>query len=369
MDEDRATSNDGVPRGMGTFLISGVVVRFHFTFLLLLVFLLIAGLGTNESPAFYGVYVVSLFASVLLHDLGHALAGRSVGIRTREIVVFPTGGIAKLDRTPTAGQELWIALAGPMMNLAIAGLLFAILAKRHALVGIEALADPTDANLVERIAAGNLILALVNLLPSFPMDGGRVMRSALAIAYPNSDATRLSSWAGRLIAVLIGIYGLATFQLVLVTVAVFVYLGAAQDGAAALGRRLTRGIPVRAAMVTDYKTLSHGNTVRDAANLLVATAQHDFPVVHGEQVIGLLGRSAVLRAMALDGPETYVAGVMERNFPTLSPDMDLEEVLPMMASAGACALVMQGERLLGLLTSENLSQFVLLRRFGMEPTA
>ena len=131
-----------------------------------------------------------------------------------------------------------------------------------------------------------------------------------------------------------------------------------------MGRTLTSGIPVKAAMLTEYHTLTHGNTIRDAVNLLLATSQQDFPIVHSEQVIGLLGRNALLRAMANDGPDVYVAGYMNREYLKLTPEMNLAEVLPMMAQSGTCALVMDGEQLLGLLTTENLSQFLLLRRFG-----
>jgi predicted transcriptional regulator len=120
-------------------------------------------------------------------------------------------------------------------------------------------------------------------------------------------------------------------------------------------------------MVTEYHTLPHGSTIRDAANLMLSTSQQDFPVMLGEQVIGLLGRTALLRGMATEGPEAYIAGFMEREFNNLPPDQDLAEVLPMMAHAGACALVMQDGRLLGLLTSENLSQFLLLRSVGLQP--
>jgi CBS domain-containing protein len=121
-------------------------------------------------------------------------------------------------------------------------------------------------------------------------------------------------------------------------------------------------------VVTEFRTLGPGNTIRDAANMLLATSQQDFPVAHGGQIVGLLGRTALLRAMATDGPDAYVAGVMDRNYSTLEPDTDLADVLPLMAQAGSCALVMEGEKLLGLLTSENLSEFLLLRRFGMEPS-
>jgi CBS domain-containing protein len=282
-------------------------------------------------------------------------------------VMFPIGGVARLDRPLKPREEFWIALAGPLVNVVIAAGLFGALVWHGALVPIEGLAEPTDANLLERIATGNLILAAFNLLPAFPMDGGRILRSALALRRPQEDATRLAARAGQFLAIGLGFYGLLAANFMLVFVAFFVYLGAAQEGAAAVGRMLTHGTPVRAAMVTEFHTLLHGDTVRDAANLLLATSQQDFPVVHGEQVVGLLGRVALLRAMATSGPDSYVAGAMNRDFTRVSPDQDLAETIPLLSRAGSCVLVMEGDRLAGLLTSENLSEFLLLRRFGMPP--
>jgi CBS domain-containing protein len=172
---------------------------------------------------------------------------------------------------------------------------------------------------------------------------------------------------GRMLAISMGLYGLVGQEFMLVFFAFFVYLGAAQESAAAMGRTLTNGIPVRAAMMTEFHTLAHGHTIRDAANLLLSTSQQDFPVIHGDQVVGLLGRNLLMKSLAAEGPDAYVAGVMDRDFIALQPASDLSEVLPLMAQAGRCALVMDDGRLLGLLTTDNLSEFLLLRRFGMEP--
>ena len=254
------------------------------------------------------------------------------------------------------------------MNLIIGAGLFGWLYFKHAhLSGLvpdltRSVSNADD--LVAQIAGANLILAGFNFIPAFPMDGGRMLRAFLSKFKPEDEATRLAAWTGRMLAISMGLYGLLKPDFLLVFVAFFVYLGAAQESAAAMGRTLTSGVPVRAAMLTEYHTLTHGNTIRDAANLLLATSQQDFPIVHSEQVIGLLGRNALLRAMATDGPDAYVAGYMDREYTTLGPDMNLAEVLPLMANAGTCALVMEGERLMGLLTTENLSQFLLLRRFG-----
>jgi len=199
------------------------------------------------------------------------------------------------------------------------------------------------------------------------MDGGRLLRALLSYVRPPDEATRIAAWMGRMLAMGMGLYGLLDKQFLLVFFALFIYLGAAQESVAALGRTLTHGIPARAAMITEFHTLEHGNTIRDAANLLLSTSQQDFPVMHNGQVVGMLGRNLLLRAIANEGPEAYVAGVMDRDFLSLGPEDDLADILPVMARAGRCALVMDKEILQGLLTTDNLSEFLLLRRFGMEP--
>ncbi len=352
-----------IPGSIGTVKVFGVPVRLHFTFVLLLIFLLFIGVGQKQSGASTAIYVIALFASVLLHEIGHTLVARHYGIRTIEIVMFPIGGVSRPERSPKPGEELWIALAGPTVNLLIAVALLAWVGAQKGWVAVEQLSVPTDANLAQRIALGNLLLWLFNLLPAYPMDGGRILRSLLALRRPEEEATRVAAGAGQALAILMGLAGLLWGNFLLMFVALFIYLGAAQEGSAARGRILTTGFPVRSAMITDFRTLQHGDTIRDAGNLLLATSQHDFPVMLGEAVQGLLSRSALVRAMLTEGPEGYVAGAMERNFTRLSPDAPLTEVLPQVSAPGACALVMDSDdRLLGMVTSENVSEFLLLRQ-------
>jgi stage IV sporulation protein FB len=181
------------------------------------------------------------------------------------------------------------------------------------------------------------------------------------------QATRIAAGAGQTLAIALGLAGLLWGNFLLVFVALFVYLGAFQEGAAAKGRIAAAGFPVRAAMITDYRTLVHGDTIRDAGNLLLATSQHDFPVMLGGSVIGLLNRSALVRAMLTEGPDAYVSSAMNRNFTRVSPDIPLSDAMPLVSAPGACALVMDEDgRLEGMLTSENLSEFVLLRQAGLE---
>jgi Zn-dependent protease/CBS domain-containing protein len=351
---------------IGTISVFGVPVRLHFTFVLLLVFLLFIGIGGRQSGVSTAVYIVALFASVLLHEVGHTLVARRYGIRTIEIVMFPIGGVSRPERRPAAREELWIALAGPVVNLLIALALLGWMYAKVGWIAIEQLREPTDANLAERIAIGNLLLFLFNLLPAYPMDGGRIMRALLARWRPEDEATRIAAGAGQMLAIVLGLAGLLAGNFMLIFVALFIYLGAAQEGASARGRIFTSGFPVRAAMVTDFRTLQHGQTIREAGELLLATSQHDFPVMHGDRVIGLLTRAALVRAMMSDGGEAYVSSAMERNFSQVSPETPLAEALPKVAGPGACALVIDGEgRLLGMLTSENLSEFILLRQAAL----
>ena len=355
-----------IPGSVGTVRIFGVPIRLHFTFILLLVFLLFIGIGEKQSGASTAVYILALFASVLLHELGHALVARRYGIATTEIVMFPIGGVSRPERPMKPREELWVSLAGPTVNFLIAGGLLAWMAAQQGFVAFEQLRQPTDANLAERIALGNLVLGVFNLLPAYPMDGGRVLRSLLALRTSEAEATRLAAGAGQGLAIVLGLAGLLLGNFMLIFVALFVYLGAAQEGAAVRGRILTTGYPVSAAMITDFRTLQHGDTIRDAGNLLLATSQHDFPVMHGQAVVGLLSRSRLVRAMLSEGPDAYVAGAMDREFTRLSPDTPLTDALAKVSAPGSCALVMDADdHLLGILTSEHVSQFLLLRQVNM----
>jgi Zn-dependent protease/CBS domain-containing protein len=346
-----------------------VPVRLHFTFILLVLFVGVSVLGSNQSNAGYAIFLLGGLVSVLLHELGHAAVAARFGIRTLEIVMFPIGGLSRMERTLKPAAEIWVSLAGPLVNVLLAAGIFGYMISVHeaAPVSLADLMQPNGKSVLALLLYGNLLLAGFNLLPAFPMDGGRILRALLTYIRPEDEATRIAAWMGRMLAISMGLYGLLGAHFMLVFFSLFIYLGAAQEGVAALGRTLTQGVPARAAMMTEFHTLGHGSTIRDAANLLLSTAQQDFPVVHGEQVIGLLGRNLLLKALASEGPDAYVAGVMDRDFLALKPDAELSEILPVMARAGRCALVMDGERLLGLLTTDNLSEFLLLRRSGLEP--
>jgi Zn-dependent protease/CBS domain-containing protein len=373
VDRSRSSKKPGGTSGTVRFFpLFGTPLSLHFSFILLVIVVVAKDLAGHQSTSTYTLFLIGMLVSVLLHEAAHAIVAKRMHVRMLEVVMFPIGGLPRMERTLTPAEEIWISISGPLVNALIAAGLFTYIANTHQSAPAPTLTDlmqPSDVSLLGLLAFGNLLLVAMNLLPAFPMDGGRILRAILSYIRPEDEATRIAAWIGRMLAISIGLWGLLASQFMLVFFALFVYLGAAMEFAAATGRTLTHGIPVRAAMITEFHTLEHGKTIRDAANLLLATSQQDFPITHGDKVVGLLGRELLLKALATEGQEAYVAGVMDRDFLSIEPGLDLAEVLPLMAQSGRCALVMDGEKLVGLLTTENLSEFLVLRRFGMDPAA
>jgi Zn-dependent protease/CBS domain-containing protein len=359
-DQPQPQPGPRAPGSFGVVNLFGIPVRFHFTFWLVAVWLIYMGLGGQQSLAGSTLYVLGLFSSILLHETGHALSARHYSIATLEIVMLPLGGLSRLERQPKPAEEFWVALSGPLVNFVIGGALMGWTYARGGAPALEHWQNSSDGNILPRLAVANLILAFFNLLPAFPMDGGRVVRSLLAGKRSMEEATRLTARIGTGLAALMALYGLLTSSFLFIFIAFFVYVGATQEVMATAAQALLRGVSVREAMVTDFRTLPHGATIREAADLLLATSQQDFPVLSGEGVLGLLNRTALLRAMATDGPDAFVAGAMDREFPRVRQDDLLEDAAPMVSRG--CTLVFDHENLVGLLTAENMSEFMMLRQ-------
>jgi Zn-dependent protease len=343
----------------------GVDVYVHFTFLLLLGFVGLAHWMTGRSleAAVTGVmFFIGLFLCVLLHEYGHALAARRYGITTRDITLLPIGGLARLERMPDKpSQELVVALAGPIVNVVIAAGLFAGL---HLAGNWQSLGSltTTGGSLVERLLVVNLFLVLFNLLPAFPMDGGRVLRSVLAMKMEYARATRIAARTGQGMAALFGLAGLFGNPMLLL-IAVFVWIGAGQEAAAAEMKSAFAGARVRDAMLTDFRTLAPTHTLGEAARLLLAGSQRDFPVVDNGRFAGVLTHTGLINAVRERGEGAFVGDVMERDFPSASVGEKLDPALARVESGRTATLpVLLNGHLVGLLTAGNVGEFYLLRR-------
>jgi Zn-dependent protease len=343
--------------------IFGVAVRVHLTFPLLLLWIatleFAKGSDWRKIAAALG-FTVAIFVMVVLHELGHALAARKFGIRTRDITLLPIGGVARLERIPRrAAHELWISLAGPAVNAALAVVLFLV---RAAMTdsGPEAV-HPMEEGFVGRLAWANAALAAFNLLPAFPMDGGRVLRAILALQIDPLRATDIAVVVGKAFALVLGMIGVAVNPL-LAMVAVFVWFGAEQEAGAARMHTALAGVPVEDVMMTEFHALAPDDPLDSAVKLALAGGQQHFPVMTDGTVVGMLTWSDLLSGLSASGSSARVGDKMRRPVRALHESDLVERVLDREKDEPVRAMpVLREGRVVGLFTPENLVESVVLR--------
>jgi Zn-dependent protease len=345
--------------------IAGIDLKLHVTFALVL------ALGASQwgvphgaRGAAFGVLLVSLlFVCVVLHELGHALMARRFGIATHAIVLLPIGGIAQLARSPEQPRhELWISVAGPAVNLVIAGVL--LLATFPAgLAGLSEeslsaiLSQPSPSALLLWLLGANVTMALFNLLPALPMDGGRILRAALAMRLGAARATPLAATIAQAVAVGLGALALVNGQLMLAIIAVFIFFGAGQERFAAHAQQTLSTLRVGDAYHRHALTLVPGDRLPRVVEYLLTTHQPEFAVVLGNQLLGVVTRDRILAALQHEPSDTYVAGLMERDVPRVDESISLEEAYRMLGERrAAVAAVYRGEEFLGLIGLASISE-------------
>ena len=343
---------------------AGIDVYVHATFLMVVAW--IGLLYWNESRSLAAViegvgYILTLFGCVVLHEFGHALTAARYGIRTRDITLLPIGGVARLERMPEdPAQELWVALAGPAVNVMIALLLFAALQATGGAEPVEEVGVATG-GFVERIMFANLFLVGFNLLPAFPMDGGRALRALLATRMEYTRATQRAAAIGQGMAILFGFIGLLGNPM-LIFIALFVWIGAGQEASMVQMKSALAGIPVRRAMLTRFRTLTPADTLGDAVDLLLTGSQQDFPVVRDGRIEGMLTRSDLMKALARGGRTASVGESMQRECATAEASEMLEAVLARLQGRD-CRTVPITDRgaLIGLVTMDNVGEFLMIQ--------
>ena len=307
------------------------------------------------------LFILALFACVVLHEYGHALMARRFGVKTRDITLYPIGGVARLERIPEKPiEELWVALAGPAVNVVIAALLLGYLTMTGSLVPAN-MFSLTSGGFLPRLLAVNLLLVAFNLLPAFPMDGGRVLRAVLAMRMDHVKATQIAATVGQGMAFLFGFIGLFRDP-ALLFIAFFVWIGAEQEASMARIKHALGGIPVSRAMQTNFETLSPRDTLGRAVELILSGSQHDFPVMEDERVVGVLERETLIKALTAGGQAQPVATSMRRDVPQVDSHEMVEQALARLEESGARTLpVTHAGRLAGLITSENITEFLMIR--------
>jgi stage IV sporulation protein FB len=355
--------------GIKLLTVRGIEIKMHLTFpLILIVAAAQFGLredGVSLSGAAFGVVVtLLLFLCVVIHELSHSLMSAKMGFPVHDIVLFPLGGVAQIERLPERpGQEFLMAIVGPLSNVVIAGVLLSIGFLLNVDVNLRLdLAHLGWKDVLSYLVVTNIGLAVFNLIPAFPMDGGRVLRALLATVMPHARATAIAVNVGQGLAWLFGLVGLLRSDFIWILVAVFVYAGAAQEGRMVQVKSVLRGLRVRQAFSRHALVLSPDDPVSRAADLTLESFQADFPVCDGTpdsgaRIVGLLTHADVIRALKQRRPETPVREVMRTDFPAVRLNDELFEAHRRMAEEGLGALpVVDKGHFLGLLTRRDVNE-------------
>jgi Zn-dependent protease len=345
--------------------VAGIGVFMHPTFLLLLIFV---GwqhwlLGRSAEAVVGGVaFVLALFACVVLHELGHALTARRYGIKTRDITLLPIGGVARLERMPSDPvQELWVALAGPAVNVVIAATLYAWLVATAGLAPLDQV-SVVRGPFLERLMLVNAFLVGFNLLPAFPMDGGRVLRALLATRMEYTRATQIAASLGQSMAFLFGFLGLTGGNPFLVFIALFVWVGAGQEAGLVQIRSALGGIPVSRAMITEFHHLAPDDPLSRAVDLLLRGTQQDFPVMADGRIVGVLTLRDLQLALGRQGEQAAVGEVMRREVPEVDSHEMLDSAFQALQLSGArLGAVTRDGRVVGLVTLDNVGEFIMVQ--------
>jgi stage IV sporulation protein FB len=346
--------------------IAGTVIRLHITFLLFLVWIFAAGWASGGAEAAMQslIFMLALFACVLAHEFGHIFAARAFGVATPYVTLLPIGGVAQLERIPEKpSEEFLIAIAGPLVNIAIAIVLMVGMSAHLDAQNLAAM-ESASISQIDRLAELNLFLALFNLIPAFPMDGGRILRALLATRLGHLRATEVAATIGQWCAFALGFLGLF-YNPLLIFIAIFVYVAASSEAQLVSLREMSRNVPVSTAMVTEFVTLTEDEHIDAAVQTLLRTSQGEFPVVDGEhKLVGLLGRGEIIRALKELGPDARVGQVMVTEIPTIETRRRLDEAFRLIQekAAPAVGVLDSAGRLVGLVTSETIGQMLMVQR-------
>jgi Zn-dependent protease/CBS domain-containing protein len=343
--------------------IFGINLRIHLTFFLLLLFVFASVLSERglKAAAMSALFICAIFACVVIHEVGHSLIARRFGKEARSITLLPIGGMAEIEEIPRKPmQEIAISLVGPMINLVIAGLLY-LLAGSQVGVSLPDLSPESADAFVSGLIGVNIMLAVFNLIPAFPMDGGRVLRGILAVKLDYVRATTLAVGIGQAISVFFIFFGLVS-NWWLTLIGIFLYLGAGSEKQQVVLQSLLANVPAGEAMTTEYISLKPDDSLADALEHFHHGNQQDFPVIGDRGVEGVLTRDRILASIHTKGVDIPVSEVMDRDFITVSPRTGLDEVYKrLMAGKKTAVAVVDGGRLEGIIGLDGISRYFMIK--------
>jgi Zn-dependent protease/CBS domain-containing protein len=341
----------------------GIEIRVHLTFLLLLVFVWSTeATAQDATAALRGLGLVGIiFGSVILHEFGHALVARGSGIPAKGIILLPIGGVTILDEahaTPDPRnawkRDIRIAMAGPMVNFLIAGI--STITLLTFVPGYSLTTRPFlhSGALLRSMVWANVYLGVFNLLPAYPMDGGRVLRSIFSRQMDIVHATQRAVRIGHVFSILFMMVGMLLGNWWLVMTGLFLFFGAQLEERSAVFHSVLQSVRLEEIMLTDFATLSPADTLEDALQKAVHTLQDDFPVVRGSDMVGVVSRQKILDALRAEG-NGYVQAVMNRIFEVAVKQESLASAFRKLSARNLSIIpIVDEQRLVGIVTLQNL---------------
>lgn len=349
----------------------GINVYIHWTFLILLgwIFMSSIGAGQSTTEALISIgFVLALFACVVLHEYGHALTARRFGVPTRSITLLPIGGVASLEKMPEKPkEELLVAIAGPAVNVVIALLIFGYMQLAGITIPTSQLEDPSQLSLSEMFIPNllfvNVILVLFNMIPAFPMDGGRVLRALLSMRMDRSQATEVAAKIGQFLAIGFVFLGFM-YDFWLIFIGLFIFLGASGESNYETTRYLLADLTVRDVLMHQFTPMHAWDNINKAVDTLLDSQEKEFIVTEDNTIIGTISRDDILRGLKELGGEARLKRIVNTNWIELHPDMELNEAYTRMQQERLtiCPVYDENDELMGILNQENILEAVMVER-------
>jgi Zn-dependent protease/predicted transcriptional regulator len=345
--------------------ISGIKISVHWTFLILIIWIVLGNLrsGSNFDEILWSVgFVLTIFICVILHELGHALAAQRFKIKTRDIIILPIGGVAQLESIPEKPrEELIVALAGPLVNFVISAVLFPFVKLGPDMAEMDSLNRVGPMNFLAALMTINIWLALFNLIPAFPMDGGRVLRALLGFKLTHAKATKIAATVGQVLAIGFVFLGFVSNPF-LIFIGLFIFLGAQTEATYSQSKLLLKGYTVNDVTMREIPTIEEDASIKEAVSKLLNSQTRNYLVTKTGQPVGTLSREQIIKALAEKGEGTYIREIEDKDLVVLKSEMPLEEAWRLMQVQKKPLMpVMSDGHLEGVVDEENIAEFILIR--------
>jgi Zn-dependent protease/predicted transcriptional regulator len=346
--------------------IAGIGIFIHWSFSLIIAYIIYSNYraGHNTEEIMWSViFILSIFITVFLHELGHALAAKKYNIKTKDITILPIGGLARLERIPEKpSEELVVAIAGPLVNIALAVItgLFITIPNLKELT-VQLTSGVNQSNFFLNFFIVNIWLAIFNLVPAFPMDGGRILRAILSMKFERHKATKIAARIGQLLAIGFIIIGFNSNPF-LIFIGLFIILGAQAEVEMTKTGFMLKGMLVKDVVMKNYETINGNDLVETAVKQLLNGQCKNFLVISNGHPTGSLSRDEIIEALSNNGNKATIDKVMNRDILKLNMKEPIEIAYQkMLANKNGIAVVYDNERFVGVLDVENILEFIMIK--------